>query len=82
MIYKLPINVQMLLRPSGNKTMIVAVCNDDLKLPERGEVVVGSILIMPQARFDPGERFRNLRADQILCSSAMAKDMKRLDNEQ
>ena len=84
MNYELPLDVQLFLRPVGKgkaneRTMIVGVFNGALEIPERGEVVVGSIYMVPQARFDPGDCFRGLRADQILCSGVSPKHMKRLD---
>ena len=80
MNYELPIPVQLLLRPTADgRTMILGVCPSELELPEQGEVVVGFMHIIPDYRFDPGECYWGMRADQILCSCVPLAAMRQIE---
>jgi len=75
--YYLPIPMQLFFRPTpgGNRVMILGVCNKLPELPKQGEIVIGHVQVYPDARYDPAESYRDLRADQILVRSI---DLKRL----
>lgn len=80
MNFNLPIPVQLMLRRSGNKTMIIGVCDHGLDIPDDGVIVVGHTLIIPDGVYDTsGIDPKRRRADQILTSGVRICDCKRLD---